>query len=188
MVRAPRLFCKPPPPILAKGGGAEIQALSNCRPGTKWAHSRYEPTRVLLKISGGHSRLRIIAGARAGQFFQQDFSQNQQNFDLSGCSIDQQIDSQKDSSVNQQNFGLPGCWIDQQIDLQKYADFSGILAAGQQISQFVRRSENNIALLDLAAVAVGTRSSTCFQQMGASTLAAQNPRRTTYMARPINRE
>ena len=138
--------------------------------------------------SGGHSRLRIIAGARAGQFFQQDFSQNQQNFDLPGCSIDQQIDSQKDSSVNQQNFGLPGCWIDQQIDLQKYADFSGIIAAGQQISQFVCRSENNIVLLDLAAVAVGTRSSTCFQQMGASTLAAQNPRRTTYMARPINRE
>ena len=50
-------------------------------------------------ISGGHSRLRIIEGARAGQFFQQDFSQNQQNFDLPGCSIDQQIDSQKDSSV-----------------------------------------------------------------------------------------
>ena len=146
------------------------------------------PFGIAIDKSGGHSRLRIIAGARAGQFFQQDFSQNQQNFDLPGCSIDQQIDSQKDSSVNQQNFGLPGCWIDQQIDLQKYADFSGIIAAGQQISQFVCRSENNIVLLDLAAVAVGTRSSTCFQQMGASTLAAQNPRRTTYMARPINRE
>ena len=59
--------------------------------------------------------------------------------------------------MNQQNFGLLGCWIDQQIDLQKYADFSGIIAAGQQISQFVCRSENNIVLLDLAAVAVGTR-------------------------------
>jgi hypothetical protein len=74
--------------------------------------------------SGGHSRLRIITGARAGQFWQQDFSQNQQNFDLPGFWIDQQIDSQKDFSQNQQNFDLPGCWIDQQIDSQKYADFS----------------------------------------------------------------
>eukprot|EP01047_Picozoa_sp_COSAG01_P011692 COSAG01_NODE_513_length_16049_cov_57.758056_20_plen_107_part_00 len=58
-------------------------------------------------ISGGHSRLRIIEGARAGQFFQQDFSQNQQNFDL------------------------PGCWIDQQIDLQKYRSCTATDHKGQ---------------------------------------------------------
>jgi hypothetical protein len=43
-----------------------------------------------------------------GNLFQQDFSQNQQNFDLPGCCIDQQIDSQKNFSQNQQNFDLEG--------------------------------------------------------------------------------
>ena len=105
------------------------------------ARTDIDASEVSTLLSGGHSRLRIIAGARAGQFFQQDFSQNQQNFDLAGCSIDQQIDSQKDPSVNQQNFGLPGCWIDQQIDSQKYADFSGI--SQQQDS---RSANSSVAL------------------------------------------
>jgi hypothetical protein len=50
-------------------------------------------------------------------------------------------------SQNQQNFDLPGCRIDQQIDSLNSANISGISQpAGQQIGRFVFRSEN-IALL-----------------------------------------